>query len=223
MHQLEEALAAIPKKQAELNQELEEFAGELTNAETRSATLEREQRSKQSELEDSQNAVKQREAKLFQIKTNKEYQAAIHEIAETKRVNKEVEDAVLKLMEEAEPLKTKIAALGPQVEARQKELTEQKQAMAQEAEILKVKLAAAKQVLAEKMQGLDKELLAKYEVARTRNPDAVAYIESGACRGCYLSLRPQLVIEVQRLNDLHACPNCQRLLFIKEVAEAQNP
>ncbi len=122
-------------------------------------------------------------------------------------------------MEKIEELKKKAVEIKPDVDAKQSEAEQEKGELAAQEKEATEKLEAERKILQEKMQGINSEFIGKYEVARSRNPDAVAYINQGTCEGCYLSIPPQLAIEVQRLTDLHACPNCQRLLFIQEAEE----
>jgi predicted nucleic acid-binding Zn-ribbon protein len=61
---------------------------------------------------------------------------------------------------------------------------------------------------------IDKPLLARYtKLKSARKDQALASLRDGICLGCRLQLPPQLVAEVKRMQDLHTCPYCHRMLY----------
>lgn len=60
------------------------------------------------------------------------------------------------------------------------------------------------------------DLLRKYTTIRDRKGTAVAEVRrDGICRGCNISLAPQLVAKLHAGTDLHQCPNCNRILLFR--------
>ncbi len=153
------------------------------------------------------------------IKTNKEYQAAVSEIAVHKRQHKELENSMLTIMEEVETLEAKIQEQKPAYEAKAQEVAEQKAALEASVGDLKTKLATLQTDWGDNTRDIDPELLERYNHAKRLNRDAIAILEGKSCQGCFMNVPPQLVIEVLRLETLNSCPSCQRLLFIKEAVE----
>jgi predicted nucleic acid-binding Zn-ribbon protein len=47
----------------------------------------------------------------------------------------------------------------------------------------------------------------------SKRGNAVAEITSGVCRGCHISLPPQLYNQILRAERVFQCPNCQRILM----------
>jgi hypothetical protein len=43
------------------------------------------------------------------------------------------------------------------------------------------------------------------------------------CAGCRLQIPPQLIAEVKRSEDLHACPYCRRMLYWEGELPAEPP
>ncbi len=209
----------MPAKIQELDQELADSFKEYNAAASRLEELQKSYREKEAELADYQEHVKEREAKLYMIKTNKEYQAAVSEIAERKRHNKELENQMLAIMEETEGLEKKVAEDKPAFDAKAQELAEQKAELEASIGELKARLEERQNEWEQKTHDIDQELLARYNEARGMNRDAIAMLEGKSCQGCFVNVPPQLVIEVLRLETLHSCPSCQRLLFIKEAVE----
>jgi predicted nucleic acid-binding Zn-ribbon protein len=221
MHDIELEIDRIPGQITELEDEISNFRREFDEASSRLNQLNKSCREKEAELSDLQQHITDRESKLYMIKTNKEYQAAVTEIAERKRHNKELGDEILAFMEEIETLESYVKEQKPLVDAKAQEEAEDKSKLESTMGELKKELTSKQMSWKEQTKGIDKEFLEKYEAARRMNSDVIAILERNTCQGCYMSVPPQLVIEVLRLESLHSCPNCQRLLFIKEAIEDQ--
>lgn len=57
------------------------------------------------------------------------------------------------------------------------------------------------------------DVLRMYMMVFTRRGNGVAEITNGVCRGCHISLPPQLYNQILRAERVHQCPNCQRILM----------
>src|SRR5574341_329131 len=72
---------------------------------------------------------------------------------------------------------------------------------------------------------VDKSLLDRYtKLKAARKDHALASVQGGICSGCRLQIPPQLIAEVKRSQDLHACPYCHLMLYWEgEVSTDQKP
>ena len=57
------------------------------------------------------------------------------------------------------------------------------------------------------------DILRIYAMVFSKRGNAVAEITNGVCRGCHISLPPQLYNQILRAERVHQCPNCQRILM----------
>ena len=217
--ELKTELDQVPEKLGELDQEEAEFRREFDAQASQLEELKKSCRSKETEIADAVESVKVREAKLYMIKTNKEYQAAVTEIAERKRLNKEIESQVLNMMGEIEAIEAKVNEQRPVMDAKSQEFADSKAALEASVGEIKVKLETGQTQWQERTDDIDPELLKRFEEATQFNNDVIALLEGSTCMGCFVNVPPQLVIEVLRMENLHACPSCQRLLLIKESVE----
>ena len=64
-----------------------------------------QRRKKEKELEADKDKIKKFEAKLYEVKTNKEYQALLKEIEAAKAANDKTEEDILVLMDKVEDIK----------------------------------------------------------------------------------------------------------------------
>ncbi|HBR56941.1 MAG TPA: hypothetical protein DEA22_05655 [Blastocatellia bacterium] len=51
---------------------------------------------------------------------------------------------------------------------------------------------------------------------RSRDGIAVSEVVNGSCSACYISLRPQMHVEVKRGDKIVTCENCTRILYVTE-------
>ncbi|MBI2981545.1 MAG: hypothetical protein HYY44_04540, partial [Deltaproteobacteria bacterium] len=100
-----------PKRSDELTRQLQLLEGQISEKANRLSGIEKEKSGLESELQFSRDRLAAFESKANQIKTNKEYQAAIKEIAETKNAQKQMEERTLKLTTEAEALQKELDQL----------------------------------------------------------------------------------------------------------------
>jgi uncharacterized protein len=58
--------------------------------------------------------------------------------------------------------------------------------------------------------------------ARIRDGVAVAEARNGACSACFMTLRPQVMAEVRRGEEVITCDNCNRILYAGSTDTAPN-
>ncbi len=205
---------AVPNERAHLEAEHRQARAEFDALKNELATTEKRRRKDELELAAAEAHYKEREAKLYAIKTNKEYQAAVKEITEAKRANREREDRILQAMEAIENLTQKIAqqesAIADKDAEYEKKLAElDKRSSALEDEITRFDARRP-----ELLDRLDKAVLRRYDHIRSRYPDALVPIMGGVCSGCSMNIPPQLTIEVMKGKDFKSCPSCHRLIYV---------
>lgn len=217
LHTLRLKLDALPARIADKREAFETVDAQLGELKAELEETEHTRRTDESELAASTDHLREREAKLYAIKTNKEYQAALKEISEGKRINKEREDRILQSMEKIDTLKKEIEQL--QTECDEKETafkSAQSEVDAEQAEIhRRMQEEGARKPEIERQ--LEKETLRKYSVIRGRYPDALVGVIAGICQGCSRRVPPQLFNELLRQTDLRTCPSCQRLIYVGEA------
>jgi predicted nucleic acid-binding Zn-ribbon protein len=176
---------------------------------------------KKTELEDELEMEKIRlakcQARLTQLKTNREYQALMKEIEEIKRSGKEREDEVLSLMEESEKNSNEMNAIKDEIELLKKEIVvEEKNLQKVEAKLNK----SLNQIQKKRntiTKDVKKELLSRYDFLKEKRAGlAVALVKNQACDGCHMNIPHQLYNELLRNEKIHFCPVCQRIIYVDQ-------
>jgi len=176
--------------------------------------LEKERRRKEGQLSLEQEKIKKTEGKMFEVKTNKEYQALLTEIDSLKGANSREEEEILQLLDEIDELKKslskrekEIATTLTKIEGEKRVLQER---MARDQEILK-KQMARREVVTRRLEATHYRLY--NTLTERRKGVGVVSAKQETCQGCYVNVPPQLFIEVQKNNDIIRCPNCNRILY----------
>lgn len=220
MLQLERELREIPTKIEEAMVEYNAAKAQIDKKTVDKANLEKQRRNGESELEAESARLKEREAKLYAIKTNKEYQAAIKEIADAKQSNKDKEDAILRLMEKIDALTKEITQLSGTLADKERVFKERESELKKREGELKAEWERLSAKSKEGESGVDKTVLKQYRYIQGRYNDALAMVSNGICEGCYKRIPPQVFIELQKWNEIISCPHCHRLLFFIEEVSA---
>ena len=225
LHNCRIAIEKLPEKIADVRGERDVALAELDAAKAELAELEASKKEDEANLAESSEKLQAREARLFAIKTNKEYQATVKEISEGKRLNREREDRILQSMEKNEELTKKIEQLETTFADKDSVYSEKKSVLDQEEVELRKLMEVSGADRPGVVESIDPKILRKYDFIRKRYVDALVEVVDGVCSGCSTRVTPQTYNEMLRQNELKSCTNCQRLVFVnmdsKDEAEAK--
>jgi predicted nucleic acid-binding Zn-ribbon protein len=203
---LEQRIAAAQEAIAARNAELEAITAEKAELEGNLAA-------------EGENIVRS-EARLKEIKTQKEYQAVSKEIASAKKLKQELEEQVLQKLAAAEELKGQIDALASDLSALNENTTAQMAELSARVEALDAEVAADAAAREAAVKSLPASILKRYNTLRVqRRGIAVVEARDGSCYGCNMQLPPQLYNSLFKGDELITCPHCQRVLILKLEAQ----
>jgi predicted nucleic acid-binding Zn-ribbon protein len=194
---------------------IEELKEKIEAAETQRRELE-------AQLADDLGWIKERQSKMMQVQTNREYQSLLKEIEDGKKNIKDKEEEIVRVMEGAEA-NTKILAehenlLKEEKKALTKESTQVKK-HAGAIEGKKAKIVAKRDAMA---KDIKTSALRKYDMLRIRrNGKAVVGVVNGICQGCFMSIPPQHFNNILKGDRILNCPTCQRILFHKPESDSE--
>ena len=165
--------------------------------------------------DESQKATDKR-MRMNRIKNIKELQALQREIDQIKLGNSQLEEEVIKLLEEAESYASALRAKEEelkQLEAAWREKQGEIEAQVAGIERAVAEASALRQAIATR---LNRELIERYELIFSRRGGmAVVTVSDGICQGCYMNIPPQLWNEIIKSEKLILCPSCHRILYSK--------
>ena len=205
-------LAEIQKKEEEIRTKCADIA--LFRAEWSEKDKQRQE--KEQLLQEESKKATEKRMRMNRIKNIKELQALQREIDQIKLGNSQLEDELIKLLEEAESYASALRA--KEEELRQLEAAWREKQGEIEAQVAGIERAVAeasalRQAIATR---LNRELIERYELIFSRRGGmAVVTVSDGICQGCYMNIPPQLWNEIIKSEKLILCPSCHRILYSK--------
>jgi predicted nucleic acid-binding Zn-ribbon protein len=205
----------LDDEQAVLQVELDRVQAMADSLATAIEGRQEERRELLGKLEHERGLAARAEARLPQIKTQREYLAVLKEVDTAKKQIKELGDQVAAKDRDLEALtadKTEkdaeVAALSEQTTARQAEI-------AAVAAGLDAGLADHGRQRDDLTGKLPVALRKRYDMLlERRNGMAVVEARDGACLGCHMHLPPQLFNRLYVAKEVQSCPHCNRLLYL---------
>lgn len=181
------------------------------------AALLRDQR----RLEDEVAAIEQKrrsvDAALYAgtVTNPRELQAMQDEISSLARRQGQLEDHVIELMEQVEPLDERLAALAAELETNRADVVAADEQVAEAEAGITSELARETVERDEARVGLPAELVEEYGHLRSRNGGVgVARLVGSQCGGCHLTLSAVEVARIKKLppDAVAHCEECGRIL-----------
>ena len=187
---------------------------ELQGDNDRLDSLKKERRELEQDIQENENKAEKSKIKLNNVKSNKEYSAALKEIEDLNKESSSLEDRVLQLMEEIESLE-KICVEKNNTQAELKtEFEREKQEIEKNLVELEKKLAFLEKEREKYYNAVDQEILKKYLYIRNAKSGlAIGPVVNAVCQICHMGIPPQKFNELIRGESLMTCPNCNRIMY----------
>jgi predicted nucleic acid-binding Zn-ribbon protein len=175
-------------------------------------------RAREKDLEVANVKRQKLEAKLYEVKTNKEYSAVLLEIEEAKQEKAKTEEDILGLMEMQERLAVDIKDAEQRFKAREEQARQDETVVRKKLAAVEAELATVRTQRTSRAKELPAGLLASYDrILKARGGVAVAAVSAAAvCGGCRVGIRPQAVQELRSGTGLMVCESCGRYLYWQE-------
>jgi len=211
---IEDGRSRYPKEIKRLDEKQKIEKEKVQKDRDRIETLEKERRQKERQLNIEQEKIKRAEGRMFEVKTNKEYQAVLTEIEASKEANSREEEEILRLLDEIDVLKKNLSKREKEASVTLEKIETEKKGfqekMARDDSAWKTHMER-KGVLSRE---IDQELFKLYNTLKEKRQGVgVAGVKQETCQGCFMNVPPQMFIETQKNNALIRCPHCNRILY----------
>jgi uncharacterized protein len=176
-------------------------------------------RTLEKEVEGIQAETLKLERQLFDVKTNQEYQAMLHQIEGLKRTRSDTETKILESFDREEQAQEAVAESERRVKAEEVKQKEGEAALEKEQAELEQAIHSITQDRESVKPSIPPPLLHRYDrVAQNRNGIGVAEIRKDACGACFRTLTPQALQEAKRNDSVLTCESCGRILVWTEAS-----
>lgn len=220
---VDDRLAAMQQTMAQLSTGVNTgklYVDELTNRmneeKTELKNLERRASERELQMRSQQDKIERFRAQVNTAKTQKEYNALVHEISGAEADASRAEDEALRMMtkmdelkEHMQQLQRELAQAQEGVDREQKEAGEQARQYSQEARELMTERNALR-------SRLEDEIVKQYDrVHHGRQGRVVVKVVEQTCQGCHMGVTKQLMTRLMGRRDLVYCPNCARIIYLE--------
>ena len=218
IHSRQEEKRKLPVMLAELEGKSEANKAELDRVREALEAAQKGKRDRDRDLEEGGQKVEKLKSRTPDIKTNKEYTALLKEIETVEQENKAIEDDILKLMEKIDAAVAEIKTAETRSVEEAAAITAERKQLEQNMAKLEAELANIERERDELAAHVDAPLLAKYQKRYTSLAGKVVVEARGeSCTGCFMSIPPQLFVNVKKNTEIITCPHCSRILYYKEA------
>ena len=212
--ELRREAAAFPKHIAQVATEHASSMGRLEMDEAALLANRKERKRLESEIQAQNPKISKLRDQMLAAKNDEQYRAFQNGIESSETGIRKLEDRILELMAESEPLEKSVKAAERALADITKQV-ESEEAHAREKTAADVKTIAELQDRRKKLAAeISPTVLKEYEYLRkSRRGIAVAEVNDGRCAACHIGLRPQFAQELRSSDKVIYCEGCGRILI----------
>ncbi len=215
------------KKDIEKPQELERLKEEFSKEKSKLAEVEEElkkvqvkRKDKELELASKEENIRKAQGQLYQLKTNKEYQAKLQEIESLKADVSVLEEEILKIFDEVDQVQKRLNEVKESIAQKEKTFKEEEAKINREIKEIEIEIKNLTDKRSMLAKNVDSNILAIYDrLIETRGGVAIAPVEHENCGACHMRVTAQKINEIKMYKNLVYCESCVRILYVKDDLE----
>jgi predicted nucleic acid-binding Zn-ribbon protein len=216
IRRLKQLIDSADKRRAEIEQEFEQHASSIREIQNRRDSLRGDRTEIENKIAENKNYLERANRNLKHAQNQKEYETAMRETDALQKQISALETQDLERMGEIEAVEKELEERAEEInslegkrEAALKEFDKDVTANRGELESITKRREEVFSTLPDRLASVYNRL-----AQRSRDGIAVAEVVNGACSACFMSLRPQMQLEVKRGVDIITCESCSRILFM---------
>ena len=215
IRKLETDQQAIPERRAEIEREFDQRAFEIRALESRRDEAKHTRARLENEVVEQRGRAERAERNLMSSKKQDEYTAAIREADAARKQISALETQILEQMEQFEQAEASLKERADEIATLNSDREARLKAFDEETGTIGERLANAHKERDEVFANLPKQMSGMYTRIKSRIRDGVAVAEARnrSCTACFMSLRPQVMAEIRRGEEVLTCDNCGRILY----------
>ncbi len=211
---LEQRTQGIPEEIEAHRQTLEESRQSVVEEERLIEEVHARQRELELEVASLREELSKHKTQLMEVKTNKEYQAMLHEIEGGERGIEAKEDQILEGMMATEEREKVVQRAQTEYEKEKSEILSKQSKLEGSAAQAENEILVLQKERGQLEGEMPEELTQQYQrIASVRNGVALAEAKDQSCQGCHVKLRPQFFNEIRTNQRIITCENCNRFLY----------
>ena len=219
IRQLQDEVTSLPLRQEELERQFAAAVTEYLGLKNELETAQTGKRELEARIEEEQQRHRKFKNDLMKSTNEREYTTAVREIDVARKVISQHETEILKLMEQIEKLEANLAEKTPAMEIERQEVDRQLGELRARATNAAARMEELRSGRPAIYDTLSTDARSNYDrLSRMKSGLALAEARDYSCRGCRMSIRPQVYNDIRRGDKIIMCENCGRILFFTEDA-----
>lgn len=189
----------------------------LNSLEKASLDLQKKKKDYELELSTSEESTKKLQTQLYSLKTNKEYQAMLKQIADTKADASVIEDKILGVLDEMDKLKGKVDEEKAHLKQEEATFNDEKKKVEVRIKEIDEKLATLETQRKQVTPAIEPKIITAYErILSNRDGLAIVSVVNNSCGGCNMFVPPQVINLIKMYEHIITCEFCNRMLYVND-------
>ncbi|MBA2378369.1 MAG: hypothetical protein H0V76_02195 [Blastocatellia bacterium] len=223
IRRLKNSVDTAEQRRAEIEQEFEQHAFSIREIQNRRDTLTAERGELEQSVSEYKTYLERADRNLKHSQNQKEYETAMREIDSFQRQIATFENQIVEKMTASEAVEKELTDRAEEIDSLDAKREETFASFDAELKTIKKELNAETAKRGKVFETLPAQLASVYNrmAQRSRDGIAVAEVINGSCSACYMALRPQMQVQVKRMDSIVTCESCTRILYINQPEPEQ--
>lgn len=224
LRRLKKIIETASERRAGIEQEFEQHAFSIREIQQKREKLQAERIENERHLAENKIYLARAERNLKHAQNQKEYESAMRELDALQKQISQLESKIVEILSAVEEVDKELADRADEINSLDAKRAEALAAFEKEYSDAKSTFAVLTAMRQAALATLPPDWASTYDrlAERSRDGIAVAAVVNGSCSACNISLRPQMLVNVRRSDEVIVCENCSRILYIEtEPKEAE--
>ncbi len=173
-------------------------------------------------LEEITKSREENEKNMDNIQTHREYEILEKQISDAQEQEDSIRKELLREEKRLSELNDILEEKKSSIDFNENELNKTKASQEQELATYNAKLEELKNEEKDVSDGIEQEILIKFQRIIKRNRKGIVAVKGNVCDGCHMILPAQFANEVHKGEKILFCPYCSRILFYEESTDDSN-
>ncbi len=223
IRQLKKLIETAETRRAEIEQEFEQHAFSIREVQSKLESLKSERAELEKQIADNKTYLERSDRNLKHSQNQKEYETAMRETDALQKQINAFETQIVEKMEEVEQLEKSLEERSEEINTLDGKRDEALKAFDAELKANRKEFDSLSEKRKKVFVTLPERLANIYDrmAQRSRDGIAVAEVVNGSCSACFMSLRPQMMLEVKKSDQIITCESCTRILYLQPKLESE--
>jgi predicted nucleic acid-binding Zn-ribbon protein len=219
IRRLKKSIETAEERRASIEQEFEQHAFSIREIQATRDRLNAERADLDKQIAENKTYLERADRNLKHAQNQKEYETAMRETDAIQKQIAAFETQIIEKMSGLEEVEKELESRADEISSLD---AKRDQALGEFDSLVNADRAELDEELKKRNEvfvTLPAQLAAVYNrlAQRSRDGIAVAEVVNGSCSACFMSLRPQMQVEVKRGDQIITCESCTRILYMPAV------